>query len=382
MLSDPVDGFIEVPRRFIPDLIKTPEVQRLRRIKQLGMGFIVYPSAEHSRFPHALGAMGLLSEALDHLEEKGTRIDENERRASLAAILLHDVGHAPFSHTLEYQLIPDVSHETISTAIIKRIQSRMDSDESKKQLDLAIEISNDKYQRPFFNQLISGHFDMDRLDYLRRDSQLTGVVEGKIGIDRILRTLCVHPKEGGPNSCLAIESKGVYTIGNVLIARRLMYQQVYLHKTVIAADCVLRGAIKRAKDLIESGDDHDVRGISPSLHYFLTTNVTEEMLSNEEVLDHFLDLDDAEIICTLKKWSHSSDTILKDLSRRFINRDLFRCVLVNKENLDKTIASSQEHVTTFLRKKKITDENALSITFIPIAQTILPVMLPMMIYVF
>jgi len=355
MLSDPVHGFIEVEDRFIQDLIKTREVQRLRRIKQLGMGFIVYPSAEHSRFPHALGAMGLLKDALDYLESKGTPISDNERLASLAAILLHDIGHAPFSHTLEFQFIQDkdVSHEDISAALIKNIQCNMVPDSNDYGLlDLALEIFNKTYHRPFFHQLISGQFDMDRLDYLRRDSQLTGVVEGKIGIDRILRTLCVHPKEGGADSCLAIESKGVYTIGNVLIARRLMYQQVYLHKTVIAADCVLRGAIKRAKYLINNGKVVAVSDISPSLQYFLENNVTEKMLSDQKVLDHFLNLDDAEIICSLKKWQNSPDKILADLSDRFISRNLFRCVFLKKNPPQKIEDSWGEKVTKFLKKTK------------------------------
>ncbi|MCY4225979.1 MAG: HD domain-containing protein [Bacteroidetes bacterium] len=353
MLSDPVHGFIEVEDRFIQDLIKTREVQRLRRIKQLGMGFIVYPSAEHSRFPHALGAMGLLKDALDYIESKGTPISDNERLASLAAILLHDIGHAPFSHTLESQLISKASHEKISVALIKHIQSDMVPDSNDYGLlDLALKISNKTYHRPFFHQLISGQFDMDRLDYLRRDSQLTGVVEGKIGIDRILRTLCVHPKEGGTDSCLAIESKGVYTIGNVLIARRLMYQQVYLHKTVIAADCVLRGAIKRAKYLTNNGKDVAVRDISPSLQYFLKNDVTKEMLSDQKVLDHFLNLDDAEIICSLKKWQNSPDKILADLSDRFISRNLFRCVFLKKNPPQKIEDSWVEKVTKFLKKTK------------------------------
>ena len=332
MLSDPVHGFIEVEDRFIQDLIKTREVQRLRRIKQLGMGFIVYPSAEHSRFPHALGAMGLLKDALDYIESKGTPISDNERLASLAAILQHDICRAP-AGALQISFCWIFSNDY-------------------GLLDLALKISNKTYHRPFFHQLISGQFDMDRLDYLRRDSQLTGVVEGKIGIDRILRTLCVHPKEGGADSCLAIESKGVYTIGNVLIARRLMYQQVYLHKTVIAADCVLRGAIKRAKYLINNGKVVAVSDISPSLQYFLKNDVTKKMLSDQKVLDHFLNLDDAEIICSLKKWQNSPDKILADLSDRFISRNLFRCVFLKKNPPQKIEDSWVEKVTKFLKKTK------------------------------
>ncbi|MCY4159501.1 MAG: HD domain-containing protein [Bacteroidetes bacterium] len=329
------------------------EIQRLRQIKQLGMGYIVYPTAEHSRFTHALGAMALLSDAIESLELKGVNIDSDEKIAALAAILLHDIGHSPFSHTLEFKLIEETSHEEISLALIRRLKLHMDGP-----LDMVIQMLEGTYERPFFCDLISSQLDMDRLDYLRRDSHFTGVVEGNIGIDRILRILCVHPKEGGADSCLAIESKGVYAVENVLIARRLMYWQVYLHKTVIAADFVLCGAIRRARDLIALGDDVAVSGISPALHWFLKREINCTMLLDDEVLDHFLDLDDTEIICSLKKWCHSRDPILSDLSRRIMNRDLFRCTFLDEPPSQDLLPIWRERVTRALKKIGIKEPNA------------------------
>ncbi len=351
-LADPVHGFIKVPQKVIQPLLKTREVQRLRQIKQLGMSFIVYPSAEHSRFPHALGAMGLLSEALENLELKGTKISENEKLAALSAILLHDIGHTPFSHTLEQKLM-SIPHEKISEALIKRLQSKIG-----EPLGLALQMMNGKYQRPFFKQLISGQLDMDRLDYLRRDSQFTGVVEGKIGIDRILRTLCVHPVEGGPNSSLAIESKGVYAVENVLIARRLMYWQVYLHKTVLAADAVLHGVVNRARDLIIHGNQKAIEGISPALEWFLSRNITLKMVDDDELLNQFLELDDSDIIYSLKKWCHSNDPILADLSRRMMTRDLFRCTFLNDNKSDDQANYWKDQTKKTLKENGVLDPHA------------------------
>ncbi len=353
VLSDPVHGFVKVPEKIIQPLLETREVQRLRRIKQLGMGGIVFPAAEHSRFPHSLGAMGLLSDALDNIESKGTEIAEEERMAALAAILLHDIGHSPYSHTLEFLLIDGVRHEEISLALIKRLQSCMEGP-----LDMAIQMLDGTCERPFFCDLISSQLDMDRLDYLRRDSHFTGVVEGKIGTGRILRTLCVHPQEGGTDSCLAIESKGVYAVENMLIARRLMYWQVYLHKTVIAADFVLHGAIRRASDRIHCGDHRAVDGISPALHWFLEQRIGEERLSENEVLDKFLDLDDADIIYSLKRWCHSTDPILSDLSLRIITRDLFRCTFLHEKPDENVLGMWQDRVTTSLKNMGITEPDA------------------------
>ncbi|MCY4172242.1 MAG: HD domain-containing protein [Bacteroidetes bacterium] len=370
-VSDPVHGFIKIREEFmlIKDLLAKYEVQRLRRIKQLGMGFLVFPSAEHTRFPHAVGAMGLLSDALNILQEKGTKISKDERLAALSAILLHDIGHGPFSHTLEFKLIEKVnpngqiptnekpngiSHEDIGKALIRRLNAQM-----KGQLDLALKmIENDYNERPFFSQLISGQLDVDRLDYLRRDSLFTGVVEGKIGVDRILSTLCVYPKKGGEDSCLAIESKGVYAVENVLVARRLMYWQVYLHKTVVAADAVLHGVIERARDLIIQGNLKAVDGIPEALKCLLSRKFTTEMLNDYKVLDQFLYLDDSAITDSIKKWCESNDPILANLSKRMMKRDLFRCELKSKEEIDELEHTKTAEVLEALTQKGINDPDA------------------------
>ncbi len=353
VLSDPVHGFIRVPRKIIQPLLESREVQRLRRIKQLGLGLIVFPAAEHSRFPHALGAMALMSDALDSLAAKGTPITEDERLAAMAAILLHDIGHGPYSHTLEYDLVCDTPHEKISLALMRRLESRIGPP-----IDMAIQMLDGTYERPFFCDLISSQLDMDRLDYLCRDSHFTGVVEGRIGIERILRTLCVYPKDGGKGSCLAIESKGIYAVENVLIARRLMYWQVYLHKTVVAADFVLRGAIRRARHLINVSNDEAVSGISSALRWFLERKIDASRLSEDEVLDRFLSLDDAEVTCSLKQWCRSTDPILADLSRRIINRDLFRCTFLTEVPAQELLTEWQVRVSQTLKKIGISTPDA------------------------
>lgn len=356
ILADPVHGFIKIPPKIIQSLLESREVQRLRRIKQLGMGYLVFPAAEHSRFSHAFGAMGLLSNALDSLESKGTEISEKERLAAMAAILLHDIGHGPYSHTLESELIHNTQHEEISKALIGRLQSQIDSPDSP--LDITLEMLENGYKRPFFHALISGQLDMDRLDYLSRDSHFTGVAEGRIGVDRILRTLCVYTNKDNGKESLAIESKGIYAVENMLIARRLMYRQVYLHKTVIAADSVLLSAIHRARDLIRDNVDNAVCGTSPTLHWFLKENPDKDSLSDNRVLDHFLNLDDSEVLFSLKNWCASNDRILADLSQRFITRTLFRCTFLDDEPNDRIKEGWRERITHFLRKKKITDPDA------------------------
>ena len=353
VLSDPVHGFIRVPRKIIQPLLESREVQRLRHIKQLGLGLIVFPAAEHSRFPHAVGAMALMSDALDSLAAKGTPITDDERLAAMAAILMHDVGHGPYSHTLEYDLVCDTPHEKISLALMQRLESRIGPP-----LDMAIQMLAGTYERSFFCDLISSQLDMDRLDYLCRDSHFTGVVEGRIGIERILRTLCVYPRDGGKGSCLAIESKGIYAVENVLIARRLMYWQVYLHKTVVAADFVLRGVIRRARHLINVGNNEAVSGISSALRWFLERRIDASRLSDDEVLDRFMSLDDAEVICSLKQWCRSPDPILADLSRRIINRDLFRCTFLAEEPTEELLTQWQDRVSQTLQKTGISISDA------------------------
>ena len=320
LFSDPVHGFISVPKNVIMDLIQTPEVQRLRRIRQLGVGHLVFPGAEHSRFNHALGAMALMQDALTNLNEKGTPISPEEETAALTVALLHDVGHGAFSHTLEHQLIDDFSHEDMSRVLLVALNERMDG-----ALDTALAIFDDDYGRPFFHQLVSSQLDMDRLDYLRRDSFYTGVAEGEVGVQRLLKTMRVHPPQGGPDAEVMIEAKGIYAVENFLISRRLMYWQVYLHKTVLAGDELLRGALRRAQEHLDgSGAPDWLQRGSRSLLFFLRNDVHVDQIDAPEVRDHYLQLDDTDILFSLKQWMKGPDPILADLCRRFINRVFLR----------------------------------------------------------
>ncbi|PSQ67326.1 MAG: HD family phosphohydrolase [Bacteroidetes bacterium QH_2_64_74] len=320
LFSDPVHGFISVPKNIIMDLIQTPEVQRLRRIRQLGVGHLVFPGAEHSRFNHALGAMALMQDALTNLNEKGTPISPEEETAALTVALLHDVGHGAFSHTLEHELIEDFSHEDMSRVLLVALNERMDG-----ALDTALAIFDDDYGRPFFHQLVSSQLDMDRLDYLRRDSFYTGVAEGEVGVQRLLKTMRVHPPQGGPDAEVMIEAKGIYAVENFLISRRLMYWQVYLHKTVLAGDELLRGALRRAQEHLDgSGAPDWLQRGSRSLLFFLRNDVHVDQIDAPEVRDHYLQLDDTDILFSLKQWMKGPDPILADLCRRFINRVFLR----------------------------------------------------------
>ena len=322
LFNDPVHGFVQVPKGLVLGLVESPEVQRLRRIRQLGLGFLVFPGAVHTRFEHGLGAMALMGEALDTLREKGTVMDTDEVDGALAAALLHDVGHGPFSHTLEEQLLPPgpsgrvTHHEAVSRAIIARLDARLGG-----RLATALAIFDGTYGRPFFQTLVASQLDMDRLDYLRRDSFYTGVAEGVVGVDRVIKTLAVH------DGRLVIESKGAYAVENVLLSRRLMYWQVYLHKTVLAADHVLRAAFARARD--RWGADPALDATAPSLAFFLGSGATADDLDpasdrHGPLLDAFVGLDDTDVLYSLKRWATSRDRVLADLARRFVDRDLFR----------------------------------------------------------
>ena len=319
LFSDPVHGFISVPKNVIMDLIQTPEVQRLRRIRQLGVGHLVFPGAEHTRFNHALGAMALMQDALTNLNEKGTPISPEEETAALTVALLHDVGHGAFSHTLEHQLIDDFSHEDMSRVLLVALNERMNGT-----LNTALAIFDDDYGRPFFPQLVSSQLDMDRLDYLRRDSFYTGVAEGEVGVQRLLKTMRVHPLQGGPDAEVMIEAKGIYAVENFLISRRLMYWQVYLHKTVLAGDELLRGVLRRAQEHLDGGAPDWLQQGSRSLLFFLKNDVHVDQIDAPEVRDHYLQLDDTDILFSLKQWMKGPDPILADLCRRFINRVFLR----------------------------------------------------------
>ncbi len=317
VFSDPVHGFVSVPHGLLLGLVERPEVQRLRRIRQLGVGHLVFPGAEHSRFGHALGAMALMQEALSVLRGKGTPISDAEYTAALAAALLHDIGHGPFSHTLEPTLMDGVHHEQVSRALIVSLNAQLSG-----ALDLTLQMFDDAYERPFFHHLISGQLDVDRLDYLRRDSYFTGVVEGEVGVDRLIKTLRVEPSHGGGQSQLVVESKGVYAVENFLVSRRLMYWQVYLHKTVLAGDFVLRMALARARRAVRAGDAAVTDACAPGLRFFLQRDVTPGDLDDADVQRAFCALDDADVLVSLKAWQHAADSVLAELSSRFLHRRL------------------------------------------------------------
>ena len=316
IFNDPVYGFVTVPYGLIFNLIEHPYFQRLRRIKQVSMTHYVYPGALHTRFHHAIGAFHLMTQAIEVLRQKGIPITEEEALAVSIAILLHDIGHGPFSHTLEHTLI-EVPHESLSLLYMEKL-----NDHFSGALELAIQIFKDQYPRKFLHQLVSSQLDMDRLDYLNRDSFFTGVYEGVVGYDRIIKMLSVY------NGELVVEQKGIYSIEKFLIARRLMYWQVYLHKTVLAAEQMLVRAMLRAKDLIRSGYPLN---IPPNLKYFFEHTIDQDFISNhkDELLEHFAALDDVDIVAALKYWTNEKDPILSFLSSSLINRRLFRLQLSN-----------------------------------------------------
>ncbi|HCT53558.1 MAG TPA: hypothetical protein DF712_13980, partial [Balneola sp.] len=300
IFNDPVHGFITVPKGIILRLIDHPYIQRLRRIRQLGLGYLVFPAAEHSRFSHALGALELAKRVLNNLLEKDTTITKKEYEGTLIAILLHDVGHGPLSHTLEHSLIKDFNHEMMSLTIMKELNQ-----EFKGELDTAIAIFTNQYKKKFLHQLISSQLDLDRLDYLSRDSFFTGVSEGRIGINRILKTMRVHKGN------IVIEKKGIYAIENYIIARRLMYMQVYLHKTVLSADALIRSVFKRVRDLLDSGQHLDFA--SESLRFFMEDQPSAKKQITKKMMQAYTSLDDYDIYLNIKFWTQSNDKILAEL---------------------------------------------------------------------
>lgn len=310
-------GFVTIPSRFIFDLIQHPYIQRLRAIKQVSMTHLVYPGALHTRFQHVVGAMHLMSLAVDTLRNKEVSISPEEEEAVLVAILLHDVGHGPFSHSLEHTLIEGVSHEMLSSLLMNKL-----NEETGGRLSLAITIFNDQYPRKFFHQLVSSQLDMDRMDYLNRDSFFTGVSEGVISFDRIIKML--HVEEGE----LMVEAKGIYSVEKFLIARRLMYWQVYLHKTVIGAEQLLLKILYRANELAARG--HRLFA-TRALAHFLNNKINYlNFLDDPEHLEWFTRLDDTDIMSALKEWVYEEDKILSTLCRKLMNRDLLRTELRNK----------------------------------------------------
>lgn len=311
IINDPIFGFIKTPHGLLLNIVEHPLMQRLTRIKQLGLTSMVYPSAQHTRFQHSLGAFHLMSEAITSLTQKGIFIFDSEAEAVEAAILMHDIGHGPFSHVLEHTLIKGISHEDISLLMMEQINREM-----KGELNLALKIFKNEYPKKFLHQLISSQLDMDRLDYLRRDSFFTGVTEGNIGSARIIKMLDVVDDN------LVVNSKGLYSIENYLMSRRLMYWQVYLHKTTVSSEKVLVNALLRAKKLALEGENVFA---TPCLGYFLYNDIDAEKYRNsEEAQRNYAMLDDNDIWSSLKVWTGSKDKVLSILSSDILNRNLFK----------------------------------------------------------
>lgn len=357
IINDPVFGFVNIQSELVFDILEHPWFQRLRRIRQLGLSYLVFPGANHTRFEHSIGAAHLMQEAVDSLRLKGHNITDEEAEAVVAAILLHDIGHGPFSHALENALV-ETPHEEISALAIARLNREFDN-----RLGLALEIFENRYHKKFLHQLVSGQLDMDRLDYLARDSFFTGVVEGVVGIDRIIKMLEVKDDR------LVIESKGVYSIEKFLIARRLMYWQVYLHKTVLAADIQLINLLKRAGELAGKGAKPET---SAALGVFLEHSFSgndfriDKKINGKGILEHFMDLDDNDIFCAVKCWQNHPDFILSYLAKSLINRKLFACKLteepMSRQELDilgrkigEKLSVSSEELSYFLVHKEVTN---------------------------
>ncbi len=334
IINDPVFGFLSIPNELIFDVLQHPYVQRLNRIRQLGLSYLVYPGAMHSRFSHSLGAMHLMHEAISALRLKGVEITEAEETSAMIAILLHDIGHGPFSHVLEHTIVDGVTHEDISLLMMERINedlSKVQRDKvqcTKGPLDTAIAIFKNEYPKHFLHQLISSQLDVDRMDYLCRDSFFTGVQEGRVASERLLKMLDVKDDR------LVVQIKGIYSVEKFLVARRLMYWQVYLHKTSVAAEQQLIKILSRAKELARNVQRDNVQCTkelfcSPALRYFLYQNVSfKDFGTHSEALEQYALLDDNDVLCAIKVWISSEDKVLSTLSESFINRRLFRGELI------------------------------------------------------
>lgn len=340
ILNDPIYGFITIPNSLIFDLIQHKYFQRLRRITQMGMSYLVYPGAHHTRFQHAIGCMHLMKQAVNVLRFKGVSISKDEENALYMAILLHDIGHGPFSHAMEHSIVEDVSHEEISLFFMQRL-----NEEFNGSLTLAIAIFKGEYPKKFMCQLVSGQLDMDRADYLKRDSFYTGVAEGNINSERLITMLNVVNDE------LVVEEKGIYSVEKFLIARRLMYWQVYLHKTGLVAEQLLIRVLKRAKDLYNSGESLTA---SDALMYFLENRIGLGNF-NGETLEVFAKLDDYDVISAMKHWQEHPDFVLSSLSKMIINRDLLKIKIKNKPIKEKSL---KKHTQTIIDEYQITPEEA------------------------
>jgi uncharacterized protein len=341
IINDPVYGFINITSELIYDLIEHPYYQRLRRIKQLGMAEYVYPGALHTRFHHALGAMHLMQEALQTLSQKGHHISEDELESAQIAILLHDIGHGPFSHVLEHHILNHVPHEEISFLLMKELNHQFEG-----RLTLAINMFTGNYARPFFNQLISSQLDVDRMDYLNRDSFFTGVREGNIGADRILKMLDIVDNQ------LVVEQKGIYSVENFLTARRLMYWQVYLHKTSICAETMLSQIIRRARELLKQGEEVFA---TENFGLFLKNDVSlDEFQSYRKYLQAFTEMDDHDVWACIKMWTKHPDSLLSSICTKLLDRKLYK-IIISEEPFEDSFLEKIKN--DFLSQDGINEDN-------------------------
>jgi HD superfamily phosphohydrolase len=345
ILNDPIYGFIQIPNSLIFDIIEHPYFQRLRRISQMGFSNLVYPGANHTRFHHALGCIHLMQKAIRVLRFKQIEITKEEEKALCIAILLHDIGHGAFSHALEHSIVHGISHEEISLKFMKKLNDEFDG-----KLDLAIEIFEGNYHRKFFYQLISSQLDIDRLDYLKRDSFYTGVTEGNISSDRLIVMMNVNDDQ------LVIEQKGIYSVEKFLIARRLMYWQVYLHKTGLVAEHMLVNVLIRAKELAEKGDELFA---STSLRYFLYNQINQDNFT-DETLEMFSKLDDYDILSAIKEWTNHEDKVLSLLSHMIVDRKLLR-IEIQKDAFD--VDQINKKISKYSKKLNLSEEETNSFVF-------------------
>lgn len=329
IFNDPIYGFITIPSELLFDLVEHSYFQRLRRISQMGMSYMVYPGAHHTRFHHALGCMHLMQKAVQSLRFKGVAISDDEEEALYIAILLHDVGHGPFSHAMEHSIVDAVSHEEISLLFMEQLNI-----EFHGRLSLAIQIFKGEYARKFMNQLVSGQLDMDRADYLKRDSFYTGVAEGNINSERIITMLNVKNDE------LVVEEKGIYSVEKFLVARRLMYWQAYLHKTSLVAEQLLIRVLQRAKEVVNTDDSLKA---STALMYFLTHKVTRDEFT-KEVLTTFSLLDDYDVVSAMKEWQYHNDVVLAKLCTMLLNRDLLKIKLKKQPINQEKVSQKKEEI--------------------------------------
>ncbi|WP_396137591.1 HD domain-containing protein [Flavobacterium sp.] len=345
IFNDPIYGFITIPNALIYDLIQHPYFQRLRRISQMGMSYLVYPGAHHTRFHHALGCLHIMQKAVETLKFKGVSISQEEEDALYVAILLHDIGHGPFSHAMEHSIVEEVHHEELSLLFMEELNKEFDG-----KLSLAIQVFKGDYPRKFMLQLISSQLDMDRMDYLKRDSFYSGVAEGNINSDRLIQMMNVQ------NDVLVIEEKGIYSVEKFLVARRLMYWQAYLHKTSVVAELILTKILKRAKELTESGIELPC---SASLHFFMVNKISLVDFDKNS-LDKFSYLDDFDIMGAIKTWQFNDDFVLQNLCRMVLNRDLLKIQITDvKPDKERLLAIKNE----FMKSASISENEAAYFVF-------------------